>query len=48
MTMEHLDCSGQAAFEALITRARATGRTVSEVSVDVVERRFRLRSGQGQ
>lgn len=42
MTMEYLDCSGLAAFAALITRAEATGQTVSEFSADVVESRFRF------
>ncbi len=41
MTMEYLDCSGHAAFEALITLAKATGQTVSDLSRDVVERRIR-------
>jgi hypothetical protein len=39
MTMEYLDCSGLAAFDALIARAEATGQTVSDLSADVVERR---------
>ncbi len=47
MTMEYLDCSGAAAFEALMTRAGATGQTVSDVSADVVERRFRFRAIPG-
>jgi hypothetical protein len=42
MTMEYLDCSGLAAFEALIMRAEVTGQTVSELSADVVGRRFRF------
>jgi hypothetical protein len=42
MTMEYLDCSGLAALEALATRAEATGQSVSDVSTDVVERRFRF------
>jgi hypothetical protein len=42
MTMEYLDCSGLAAFEALMTRAAATGQTLSDLSCDVVERRFRF------
>jgi hypothetical protein len=42
MTMESLDCSGLAAFEALVGRADATGRTVSDLSADVVERRVRF------
>lgn len=42
MAMEYLDCSGPAAFEALITLAKATGQTVSDLSSDVVERRIRL------
>ena len=41
MTMEYLDCSGLAAFEALITRAEATGQSVSDLSADIVERRVR-------
>lgn len=48
MTMEYLDCSGLVAFEALITRAAATGQTVSDLSADVVERRFRFRAVPGQ
>lgn len=47
MTMEYLDCSGLAAFEALITQAEATGRTVTDLSSDVVERRFRFRVVRG-
>jgi isopentenyl diphosphate isomerase/L-lactate dehydrogenase-like FMN-dependent dehydrogenase len=47
MTMEYLDCSGLAAFEALMTRAAATGQTVSDLSADVVERRFRFPAGLG-
>jgi hypothetical protein len=43
MTMEYLDCSGSAAFEALVRRADATDRTVSDLSADVVERRVRFR-----
>ncbi len=42
MAMEYLDCSGLAAFEALINLAKATGQTVSDLSSDVVERRTRL------
>jgi hypothetical protein len=42
MTMEYLDCSGHAAFEALVMRAEGTGQTVSELSADVVGRRFRF------
>jgi hypothetical protein len=42
MTMEYLDCSGRAAFEALIAQATATGQTVSDLSRHVVERRFRF------
>jgi len=46
MTMEYLDCSGRAAFEALMTQAEASGQTVSDLSGDVVERRFRAAPGQ--
>jgi len=42
MTMEYLDCSGLAAFEALITQAEATRQSVSDLSADVVERRIRF------
>ena len=42
MAMEYLDCSGSAAFEALVTRAHATGQTVSDLSADLVERRVRF------
>lgn len=42
MAMEYLNCSGLAAFETLVTLAKATGQTVSELSSDVVERRVRL------
>ncbi len=42
MAMEYLNCSGLAAFETLITLAKATGQTVSDVSSDIVERRVRL------
>jgi len=42
MTMEYLDCSGLEAFEALVTRAEASGQTVSDLAGDVVERRFRF------
>ena len=42
MTMEYLDCSGLVAFEALIAQAQATGQTISDLSRDVVERRFRF------
>jgi hypothetical protein len=48
MTMEHLNGSGLAAFEALIAQARATGQTVSDLSADVVERRFRFHAVRGQ
>ena len=48
MTMEYLDCSGLAAFEALIARAELTGQTVSDLSGDVVERRFRFTAVPGQ
>jgi len=42
MAMEYMDCSGRAAFEALITLAKATGQTVPDLSSDVVERRIRI------
>jgi len=42
ITMEHLDCTGLAAFEVLVTLAEATGQTVSDLSDDIVTRRFRL------
>ena len=42
MTMEYLDCSGLEAFETLIRQAKATGQNVSDLSSDVVERRFRF------
>lgn len=41
MTMEYLGCSGLAAFEALIAQADARSQTVSDLSADVVERKFR-------
>jgi hypothetical protein len=47
MTMEYQDCSGPAAFEALITREKATGQTVSDLSADVVERRIPFRAIPG-
>ncbi len=48
MMMEYLDCSGLSAFEALITQAEASGQAVSDLSGDVVERRFRVRAAPGQ
>lgn len=42
MARGYLDCSGLAAFETLVTLAKATGQTVSDVSSDIVERRVRL------
>jgi hypothetical protein len=44
MAMEELACSGLVAFLALVRRAEATGQTVSDLSRDVVERRFRFRA----
>ena len=48
MTMEFLGCSGLAAFEALMAQADTTGQTLSDLSSDVVERRFRFPPGSGQ
>jgi len=48
MTMEYLDCSGLAAFEALMGQADVTRQTLSDLSSDVVERRFRFPAGPGQ
>jgi hypothetical protein len=42
MTMEYLDCSGRAAFNALIAQGGNRGQNLSEFSADVVARRFRF------
>jgi hypothetical protein len=48
MTMQYLDTSGLAALEALVKQAEEAGQTVSDLSRDVVERRFRFRANPGQ